>query len=73
MNEWYISVKKMATSPARPASPVEETPQENNEWKENVISPDSIRAMTDAVGIIPLHEDATRELVWRAWILKWFC
>lgn len=52
----------MATSPARPASPVEETPQENNEWKENVISPDSIRAMTDAVGIIPLHEDATREL-----------
>ena len=52
----------MATSPARPSSPVEDTPQEN-EWKENFISPDSIRAMTDAVGIIPLHEDATRELV----------
>ena len=30
----------MATSPARPSSPVEEnTPQENNEWKENFISP----------------------------------
>ena len=53
----------MASSPTRPSSPVEGSQQENIQVPENFISPDSIRAMTDTLGITPLHEDATRELV----------
>ena len=53
----------MASSPTRPSSPAEGSQQENIQVPENFISPDSIRAMTDTLGITPLHEDATRELV----------
>jgi transcription initiation factor TFIID subunit 6 len=50
--------EKMASSPTRPSSPTvgqEVTP-------ENCLHPDSIRAMSDVIGVTPLHEDASREL-----------
>ena len=43
----------MASSPVR----------QSNDEPENFISPDSIRAMIDSVGINPIHEEASKELV----------
>ncbi len=48
----------MASSPVRPGSPEggqEQTP-------ENCIAPESIKAMADAIGVAPIHEEAIREM-----------
>ena len=50
----------MATSPARPSTPVQGSQEQT---PENCFGPESIRAMSDAIGVAPLNEDASRELV----------
>ena len=52
-------VSKMASSPVRPGTPEggqEPTP-------ENCIPPDSIKAVAEGIGVVPMHEEAIREMV----------